>query len=265
MRMSESQDRATEDGTSSDRRRQRDPNVVKELQGGAWFDRMAEIAAGDVIPRRQELRRAAVAVRRVVHGLANSSADEATLTDLADRLEAVAEVFEHAGIRPYEGFAESSNAGDPQGFFDHSPMLGVANPLAPPITLRLVDEATAEGTATFGPAYEGPPGCVHGGFVAAAFDEVLGAAQSLSGSPGMTGQLTVTYRSPTPLNEELRITGRFDRIEGRKVFASGTLHAGDRLCAESTAVFISVDSERFAKLQALRAERDARRSRAEDI
>ena len=52
------------------------------------------------------------------------------------------------------------------------------------------------GTATFGAAYEGPPGCVHGGFVAAAFDEVLGSTQSLSGEPGMTGRLTVNYRSP---------------------------------------------------------------------
>ena len=38
---------------------------------------------------------------------------------------------------------------------------------------------------TFGSAYEGPPGCVHGGFVAAAFDEVLGFVQSLGGQPGL--------------------------------------------------------------------------------
>ena len=94
---------------------------------------------------------------------------------------------------------KSANAGEPFGFFDHSPMLGQANPLAPPIRLWLEGDRI-HGTATFGAAYEGPPGCVHGGYVAAAFDEVLGSTQSLSGSPGMTGRLTVHYRKPTPLN-----------------------------------------------------------------
>ena len=65
-------------------------------------------------------------------------------------------------------------------------MIGRANPLAPPIALELDDDRIV-GRVTFGAAYEGPPGCVHGGYVAAAFDEVLGATQSLSGAPGMTG------------------------------------------------------------------------------
>ena len=60
-----------------------------------------------------------------------------------------------------------------------------------------------KGTVTFGSAYEGPPGHVHGGYVAAAFDELLGMTQSLGGMPGMTGTLTVRYRRPTPLRTEL--------------------------------------------------------------
>ena len=106
----------------------------------------------------------------------------------------------------YEGFAEAANAGEPFGFFDHSPMLGRANPLAPPIRLWLEGDRIL-GTATFGAAYEGPPGCVHGGYVAAAFDEVLGSTQSLSGSPGMTGRLTVHYRKPTPLADRAPVRG----------------------------------------------------------
>ena len=162
----------------------------------------------------------------------------------------------------YEGFAEAANSGDPHAHFDHSPLIGLSNPLAPPIRLRIEDERTMVGTATFGAGYEGPPGCVHGGFVAAAFDEVLGAAQSLGGKPGMTGRLTVNYRSPTPLHEELTITGRFDRADGRKIFTTGTIHAGDRLCAEAEGLFISIDFERFASLkQAREAQRAARAAR----
>ena len=67
--------------------------------------------------------------------------------------------------------------------FEHSPFIGRANPLAPPIRLQEVD-GHLEGQVRFGSAYEGPPGCVHGGYIAGAFDELLGATQSLSGSPG---------------------------------------------------------------------------------
>ncbi len=85
------------------------------------------------------------------------------------------------------------------------------------------------GTVTCGSAYEGPPGHVHGGYVAALFDELLGLTQSLSGKHGMTGRLTVHYRSPTPLHTELRVEGTLDRSEGRKILCSGRMYAGDTL------------------------------------
>jgi acyl-coenzyme A thioesterase PaaI-like protein len=104
----------------------------------------------------------------------------------------------------------------------------------------------------FGSAYEGPPGSVHGGFVAAAFDEVLGFANSLSGSPGMTARLIVNYRQPTPLYTELRFDARLDRVEGRKIFTTGEVYAGDRLTAEAEGLFVSVDREKFQRLFATR-------------
>ena len=142
---------------------------------------------------------------------------------------------------------------EPDAFFDHSPMIGRANPLAPPIALELSDDLVV-GRVRFGSAYEGPPGCVHGGYVACAFDEILGAAQTFSGTPGMTGTLTIRYRKPTPLHADLRFEGRFDRKEGRKVFTSGQVYAGDLLTAEAEGIFVSIPFERFAQL---RAQRDA--------
>ncbi len=97
------------------------------------------------------------------------------------------------------------------------------------------------GSAVFGSAYEGPPGAVHGGYVAAAFDEVLGYVQSMSGSPGMTGTLTVKYRKPTPIHTELFFEAELLRVEGRKIFTHGELFAGDLLTAEADGLFISVD------------------------
>ena len=118
------------------------------------------------------------------------------------------------------------------GHFDFSPLIGRSNPLAPPISLR-EENGRVLGEVTFGSAYEGPPGSLHGGYVAAAFDEVLGYAQSLTGSPGMTGRLEVSYRSPTPLHTPLRFEAWVESVEGRKITARCTLHAGERLCAEA--------------------------------
>ena len=117
------------------------------------------------------------------------------------------------------------------------------------------------GEVVFGSAYEGPPGSVHGGYVAAAFDEVLGFAQSLSGSPGMTGTLTVRYRRPTPLHTELKFEGWVDRVEGRKIFTRAELRAAGELTAEAEGLFISIDGERFAEMLDAQAEREQRRRR----
>ena len=219
-----------------------------------WANRLNEISAMELSPRRAELIRLSEAVRGVLHRLVQTSAPVELMAEAADRIEAVAALLaEHRSASIYEGFAESANAGEPFGFFDHSPMLGRANPLAPPIELRLVDGRII-GLATFGAAYEGPPGCVHGGFVAAAFDEVLGSTQSLSGTPGMTGRLIVHYRSPTPLHTELRFEGTLESVSGRKILTRGQLWAGDVLCAEAEGLFITIDFAKFAALKERRAE-----------
>jgi acyl-CoA thioesterase FadM len=70
----------------------------------------------------------------------------------------------------------------------------------------------------------------------------------------MTGTLTVRYRSPTPLHLELGLRGWVERVEGRKIFTRGTLHADGRLCAEAEAVFISID---FRAIAALAGRREA--------
>ena len=205
-------------------------------------------------PARHEMRRLAAAGREVIERLVATTAPEDELKKAADLLEEASSLL--AGYpqgRIYEGFAESANAGDAHAFFDHSPLQGVANPLAPPVFLEVVD-GVVHGRVRFGSAYEGPPSSVHGGYVAAAFDEVLGLAQSLGGSPGMTGTLTIRYLKPTPLHTELRFESRLDRQEGRKIFCSGELYAGDLLCAEAEGIFISVDIARMAELMARRQE-----------
>lgn len=213
-----------------------------------WAEKFQAAHAAEPDARQREMRRVADAARQVIERLVATRAPEEALAGAADLLEsAVAELTRYPQGRIYEGFAESANAGSIHGFFDHSPIIGLANPLAPP--LRLTSEGgRIVGSARFGSAYEGPPGSVHGGYVAAAFDEVLGMAQSLSGTPGMTGTLTIRYRRPTPLHTELRFDAALDRKDGRKLFTSGRLYAGDTLCAEAEGLFITVDFSKIAEL-----------------
>ena len=197
---------------------------------------------------RAEAARLADAARRIIDRIARAALDEEEYAREAAELEAMADRLEATGHeREYWGFAEAANAGDTHAFFDRSPIIGVANPIAPPVTLWL-DGEIVRGSAVYGTAYEGPPGCVHGGHVAAAFDEVLGFAQSVTGAPGMTGTLVVKYRSPTPLHKDLAFEGRVDRVEGRKIFTHGTCHADGVLTAEAEGIFITVDFLRFATL-----------------
>jgi len=211
-------------------------------------------------------RRLAAAMRRVIDHLTTSDAPEAELATAAARLEDYAEhLARHPRRDRYVGFAESALADAKQedaeaeggGHFDYSPLIGRSNPLAPPIEVEADAEGNVSARVVFGSAYEGPPGCVHGGYVAAAFDEVLGYAETFSGAPGMTGTLTVVYRTPTPLHTEVTFRAKITRVEGRKIFVRGTLHAGERLCAESEAIFVSMKAGRYLELMKERAERKA--------
>src|SRR5882757_9105008 len=209
---------------------------------------------GPAPTRREHAHRLASELRRMIERLVLADAPAAQLVVAADRIRAFADWLAELPVRHwYEGFAEAANAGSPNAVFDQSPLIGLSNPLAPPILIEVVPEGEGgtpqvHGSVTFGAAYEGPPGCVHGGMLAAAFDEVLGVAQSLTGRPGMTGTLTVRYRKPTPLHAALTFVGKVDRVAGRKIFVAGTCKSGDKLTAEAEAVFISVNFGKIAQM-----------------
>lgn len=239
--------------------------VDNELGHSGTSPRIDGLAALQPTPRRTEQRRLAAAMREVIEHLVSTTASTEEIASAADKAEAFAELLaSYPTGQTYQGFAESAIAGqetagtapgDPEwfAFFDHSPFIGLANPLSPPVHLDYDGERVI-GSVTFGAAYEGPPGCVHGGYIAAVFDELLGATQSLSGDQGMTAHLGVDYRRPTPLGTELTLEGWLDRREGRKIYARAAMRADGEVTAEAEALFISFDRGRFA---AMLAERNA--------
>ncbi len=123
---------------------------------------------------------------------------------------------------------------------NYSPIGGLANPLAPPLRIQRKGDTTS-GLVNFPKSCEGAPGCVHGGYVAAAFDEFLGVTQALSGKAGMTGTLVTIYRSPCPISADLSMKGTVESINGRKIITKALMHAGSKLVAEAEAIFILVN------------------------
>ena len=92
--------------------------------------------------------------------------------------------------------------------------------------------------------YEGPPGAVHGGIVAAYLDEVLGGAVArATGKMAVTGELTVRYVSPVPSETPLLGRGRLVADHGRYVDVEASLEelGARRVVATARGRFFPVD------------------------
>jgi acyl-coenzyme A thioesterase PaaI-like protein len=91
--------------------------------------------------------------------------------------------------------------------------------------------------------YEGPPGAAHGGIVAAYLDEILGAAAfGFTGKISVTGELTVRYVAPAPLETPLLGRGRLVSDHGRYIDVEGSLEqlADGRVVARARGRFFPV-------------------------
>jgi acyl-coenzyme A thioesterase PaaI-like protein len=147
--------------------------------------------------------------------------------------------------RWYEADAADLAGEDRFSYLDQSPVRGRLNPIAPPMTIEIVErpdgKRVVEGRARLGCAYEGPPHGVHGGWVAALLDELLGSAQGLARSGGVTAILKIRYRDITPIDEDLRFEGWIHRDRGRLLIVRGTCRAGDTLTADAEGIFVRAD------------------------
>ncbi|MGK2949951.1 MAG: hypothetical protein ACSLFP_15370, partial [Acidimicrobiales bacterium] len=126
--------------------------------------RAAAQSDAEISPRREALRRIAAANRDLIADMVGTEVPPEDLAAVAEELEGLAARFRQDRPRSmYEGMGEAalSGGGDFATFFDHSPMIGLANPMAPPIPLEF-GESSVVGRVTFGAVYEGPPGTVHG-------------------------------------------------------------------------------------------------------
>ena len=120
-------------------------------------------------------------------------------------------------------------------YLDHAFDVGAFNPCFPEYRFDLLEDDSAGGSVTFGLPYAGPPGLVHGGFLAVFVDCVVQHQNCARGPAGKTRSLTMTYRRPTPLGVELRF--EIDRSVGERDIESTVrlMHADAVVCSGTVA------------------------------
>ncbi|MGE0774530.1 MAG: hypothetical protein AB7L36_05745 [Sphingomonadaceae bacterium] len=192
-------------------------------------------------PRWHQRRSIAAALRRANLLMLTHDMDGATLDTIEQALASVQALLDtQPALAGRAAHSEQMGLQGPANrlALEMSPVIGRSAGSSLRMTLTLSDGRIA---ARVDPEWihEGPPGWMHGGIVAALFDEFLGLAQGeLGPNPGKTGTLTVRYLAPTPLNVPLAFAVKSAWQEGRKRTIAGALTADGVETARAEAIFV---------------------------
>ena len=98
--------------------------------------------------------------------------------------------------------------------------------------------------AWFGVKTMGPPGHVHGGAMAAALDEAMGAVSWMNGHRVVAATITVTFLAMLPIETETILEASIGRVEGRKISTRSSLtNPHGQKVAEAEGLFIVLKEE----------------------
>jgi len=120
---------------------------------------------------------------------------------------------------------------------------GVANPVG--LHLKFYASAPGEVTATLTPPehYQGYPGVLHGGIVAAILDETAGRTHMGTFPPRFmfTAKLDIRYRKNVPVGQPLTIVGKAGKDRGRIAEGWAGIYDQDgTLLAEANGLYVDV-------------------------
>jgi uncharacterized protein (TIGR00369 family) len=124
---------------------------------------------------------------------------------------------------------------------------GGANPRGMQLTFEQDDAAQRiRGAFRVQADYQGGPGFVHGGIVATLLDEVMAKVSRFGNDYAFTAEMTVEYRKPVPVDEDVIVEGWEVKRDGRNLFREGEIRdASGVVLARSRGRFVSIDRERF--------------------
>ena len=114
----------------------------------------------------------AQSVRRLIDATIRTEVDEPTLAAVQSTIDWATEQLS-TSLMPGSFGVQSESDG--QSIALGNVVIGVRNPVAPPLVIHHEPDGAVHTDFVLGAAYEGPPGHVHGGVCALILDHVLGA------------------------------------------------------------------------------------------
>ncbi|GAB05445.1 PaaI family thioesterase [Gordonia amarae] len=175
------------------------------------------------------------AVRELIDAAIRTEVDDDTIRETTTQISELAATLRTKQIDGAFGVRYNSNG---VGMAWGNAVIGLANGIAPPLTLSYPPEGGSRAEFTLGAPYEGPPGCVHGGISMMVLDAILGSAAARDEKAAYTGTITVRFLRPTLLFTPLTATAKVTERSGRKKIVQGSIadQHGDTVIAEG--VFI---------------------------
>ena len=109
---------------------------------------------------------------------------------------------------------------------------------------RKPNESQLYAKAWFGKKTMGPPGHVHGGAMAAALDEAMGAVCWMNGHKVVAATISVNFVAMLPVETETIVDASIDRVDGRKIYTRSHLtNAAGAIVAEGQGLFVVLKEE----------------------
>ncbi|GAA3698856.1 PaaI family thioesterase [Gordonia hankookensis] len=195
---------------------------------------LEDISAQEFERRRELFGPLADSVRELIDAVIRTEVDEDIVHDAHAQ---IVSVVESLRTRQIEGSFGVRHTADMKGMPWGNAVIGLRNAVAPPLQLTRQDNGLVTTDFTLGAAYEGPPGCVHGGVCAMVLDHVLGQAGSADDVPCYTGTLTMRYLRPTPLGR-LHAEAIIAERDGRKKIVRGAISDAHGETVTAEGVFI---------------------------
>jgi len=187
-----------------------------------------------------ELRRLAAAVRTLMDRMVVIDDGRDELGRACTDVLAIAARLETVGRKgPRARISADPGPDDARPFYNGNLPTWDFNPINPPFTVEVASDGTVRARTTLSLAFEGPPGCAHGGVLAHLFDQLLGYANVMNGIAAFTGSLSVRFHRPTPLGVELAFEVPPATVEGRKAITRARLRVGEVVTAEAEGLFVS--------------------------
>lgn len=128
----------------------------------------------------------------------------------------------------------------------HCFVCGVENPFGLHLSFYEQAPGQVQANVTVPENFQGYPGVVHGGIVAAMLDEITGRSHMGIEPPRFmyTARLEVRYRKNVPVGKPLRLIGTAGKSRGRTAAASGVIYDQEgNILAEADALLVDIPGE----------------------